>query len=229
MCAMARVCLLVCAHADDAPPPVSANDKARELDDALAGVDERPARAASAPKAAAKKTKKTSATASTPKQSQVAKKPKRKARDEPADESLSSSESSSLSVGDVDGDEFDTLKQSISAGVERDAKKQARKREKAAAKKKAAAAASSADKDLIPDLQPAVVYVGHLPWGLEERQLRGFFSQFGEIGRVKVARNKRTGRSRHFAFVEFMRLHVARTVCDVMDGYIMFRRRLVCT
>ena len=39
--------------------------------------------------------------------------------------------------------------------------------------------------------QSGVVYVGHLPHGFYEEQLEGYFSQFGRVTKVKVARNKK--------------------------------------
>lgn len=39
--------------------------------------------------------------------------------------------------------------------------------------------------------KPGVVYVGHLPHGFYEEQLVSYFSQFGAVDKVKVARNKK--------------------------------------
>ena len=36
-----------------------------------------------------------------------------------------------------------------------------------------------------------VVYIGHLPHGFYEEELKGYFSQFGSINKVRVARNKK--------------------------------------
>jgi nucleolar protein 15 len=36
-----------------------------------------------------------------------------------------------------------------------------------------------------------VVYIGHLPHGFYEEELKKFFSQFGEVSRVKVSRSCR--------------------------------------
>lgn len=44
-------------------------------------------------------------------------------------------------------------------------------------------------------LQSGVVYVGHLPHGFYEEELRSYFSQFGAVKKVKVARNKKVTRS----------------------------------
>jgi len=48
-----------------------------------------------------------------------------------------------------------------------------------------------------------VVYLGHIPYGFFEDQMKGFFSQFGTITRLRLARSKRTGNSKHYAFIEF--------------------------
>ena len=37
----------------------------------------------------------------------------------------------------------------------------------------------------------AVVYLGHIPHGFYEEQMRGFFSQFGTVCRLRLARNKK--------------------------------------
>jgi len=72
-----------------------------------------------------------------------------------------------------------------------------------------------------------VIYLGHLPYGFFEPQMRTFFSQFGEVTQLRLSRNKK-GKSRHYAFVEFLDPVVATIVADTMNGYIMFTRMLVC-
>lgn len=73
-----------------------------------------------------------------------------------------------------------------------------------------------------------VLYLGHIPHGFYEDQMRGFFSQFGMIKRLRLARNKKTGRSKHFAFIEFEHVEVARIVAKSMHGYLMFSKVLAC-
>lgn len=72
----------------------------------------------------------------------------------------------------------------------------------------------------------AVVYVGHLPRGFEEPQLKGYFSQYGEIVRLRMRRNPRTGASRHAAFIEFRHQEVASIVVESMNNYILGGRVL---
>ena len=46
-----------------------------------------------------------------------------------------------------------------------------------------------------------IVYLGHLPKGLEEKELRTYFDQFGKIKKVRLSRSKKTARSRGYAFI----------------------------
>lgn len=87
----------------------------------------------------------------------------------------------------------------------------------------------SSKKPVAPVLTGAgVVYLSHIPHGFYEEQMRAYFSQFGEITRLRMARNRRTGASKHFAFIEFRHEAVARIVVETMDNYLMFGRLLQC-
>ena len=70
--------------------------------------------------------------------------------------------------------------------------------------------------------EPGTLYIGRIPHGFYEPQMKSYFSQFGDITRLRMARNRRTGASKHFAFVEFASAEVARIVADTMDNYLMF-------
>ena len=48
-----------------------------------------------------------------------------------------------------------------------------------------------------------VIYLGHIPKGFFEEQIRGYFEQFGGVTRLRLARSKKTARSRGWAMVEF--------------------------
>ena len=41
------------------------------------------------------------------------------------------------------------------------------------------------------DALPGVIYVGHIPHGFYEVEMRKFFSQFGRVTRVRLARSKK--------------------------------------
>jgi nucleolar protein 15 len=70
--------------------------------------------------------------------------------------------------------------------------------------------------------QPGVMYLGRIPHGFYEHEIRAYFGQFGEITRLRVVRNKKTGASRHRAFIEFADAEVADIAARTMDKYLLF-------
>jgi len=80
--------------------------------------------------------------------------------------------------------------------------------------------------------QPAedrgVLFIGRLPHGFYEDQLKAYFSQFGNVTRLRVSRNKNTGKSKHYGFIEFNSSSVARIVADTMDNYLIMGHILRC-
>ena len=56
----------------------------------------------------------------------------------------------------------------------------------------------------------AQIYVGNLSYRVHERELRNFFSEYGEISRLKVVKDRNTGRSKGFGFVTFDTLKQAK-------------------
>lgn len=46
------------------------------------------------------------------------------------------------------------------------------------------------------------MYVGNIPWGTTEDQLKEHFSKIGAVRAVRVVTDKDTGRPKGFAFVE---------------------------
>ncbi|XP_008781225.1 MKI67 FHA domain-interacting nucleolar phosphoprotein-like isoform X2 [Phoenix dactylifera] len=71
-----------------------------------------------------------------------------------------------------------------------------------------------------------VLYIGHIPHGFYEEQMEGFFQQFGKIKRLRIARNRKTGKSRHYGFLEFENPEVAKVVADEMNNYLLFEHNL---
>lgn len=69
---------------------------------------------------------------------------------------------------------------------------------------------------------PGVMYLARLPHGFYEHELRAYFGQFGEITKLRVVRNKKTGASRHRAFIEFADAEVADIAARTMDKYLLF-------
>lgn len=58
--------------------------------------------------------------------------------------------------------------------------------------------------------------------------MKAYFSQFGPITKLRLSRNRVTGRSKHYAFIEFASASVARVVASTMDNYLMFGHILKC-
>ncbi|MDT0618159.1 MAG: RNA-binding protein [Salinisphaeraceae bacterium] len=46
------------------------------------------------------------------------------------------------------------------------------------------------------------IYVGNLPWGSSEDDLRAAFEAYGEVSSAKIITDRESGRSRGFGFVE---------------------------
>lgn len=43
---------------------------------------------------------------------------------------------------------------------------------------------------------------------------------------MRLSRNKKTGKAKHYAFLEFQYPEVAKIAADAMDGYFMFTQKL---
>jgi nucleolar protein 15 len=67
-----------------------------------------------------------------------------------------------------------------------------------------------------------------VPRGFFEPQMKKYFSQFGRVTRLRLSRNKKTGASKHYAFVEFQSSEVADIVARTMDNYLLFGHILKC-
>lgn len=73
-----------------------------------------------------------------------------------------------------------------------------------------------------------VLSLSRLPHGFYEDQLKAYFSQFGEVTRVRISRNKKSGKSKHYGFIEFDSASVAQIVADTMDNYLLMGHILQC-
>jgi RNA recognition motif-containing protein len=62
------------------------------------------------------------------------------------------------------------------------------------------------------------LYVGNLSFSATEDELREHFSQAGSTGSVAIVKDRATGRSRGFAFVEMSSDGEARKAIEELDG-----------
>jgi nucleolar protein 15 len=72
-----------------------------------------------------------------------------------------------------------------------------------------------------------IVYVGHIPHGFYEKEMRGFFRQFGEVKRLKLFRSAKTNNAKGYAFVELESEEVASVVAQATNGYFLHDKQLV--
>lgn len=68
------------------------------------------------------------------------------------------------------------------------------------------------------------MYIKHLPHGFFEEQLKSYFTQFGAVTRLRLARSTRTLGSKGYAFIEFKYPEVAQIAAEAMNNYIMFKQ-----
>lgn len=69
--------------------------------------------------------------------------------------------------------------------------------------------------------ETGILYIGRIPHGFYEEEMTSYFSQFGTILNLRLSRSKKTGRSRHFAFIEFADRGVAEIVARTMHNYLL--------
>jgi nucleolar protein 15 len=74
----------------------------------------------------------------------------------------------------------------------------------------------------------STIYLGRIPHGFYEDQLRSYFSQFGTLNHVRLSRNKRTGQSKHYAFLQFQEEDAARCAAEAMNNYLLDGKLLKC-
>ncbi|KAA1100578.1 hypothetical protein PGTUg99_024776 [Puccinia graminis f. sp. tritici] len=76
--------------------------------------------------------------------------------------------------------------------------------------------------------QAGVVYLGRIPQGFYEDEMRAYFSQFGEVLRLRLSRCKRTGKPKHYGFIEFKHVEVAQIVAETIHNYLLCGKLLQC-
>jgi len=72
------------------------------------------------------------------------------------------------------------------------------------------------------------IKISRIPYGFFEKEMWGYFSQFGRVLRLKLFRSRKTGNSKGFAFVQFAYESVAKIVTETMNNYLMFDKLLKC-
>jgi RNA recognition motif-containing protein len=71
------------------------------------------------------------------------------------------------------------------------------------------------------------IFVGSLPYSIEEADLRGFFEDYGTVDSVKIIMDKFTGRSKGFGFVEMPNDAEAQKAIEELNGGTVEGRTIV--
>jgi len=71
------------------------------------------------------------------------------------------------------------------------------------------------------------LYVGNLPFGASEEDLRKLFSEAGAVQSVKIVTDSYSGRSRGFGFVEMASQAEAEKAISVVNGKTFMDRTLI--
>lgn len=71
------------------------------------------------------------------------------------------------------------------------------------------------------------IFVGSLPWSLEEADLRESFEAYGAVESVKIITDKFTGRSKGFGFVEMTNDEEGQKAIDELNGATVDGRAIV--
>ena len=70
------------------------------------------------------------------------------------------------------------------------------------------------------------IFVGNLPYNASESELEQAFSAYGAVERVSIIRDRESGQSRGFAFVEMTNSNEAANAINAMNGRELAGRKL---
>lgn len=71
------------------------------------------------------------------------------------------------------------------------------------------------------------IFVGSLPFSIEESRLQELFEEFGEVNSVKIISDKFSGRSKGFGFVEMPDDEQAKNAINELNGSDLDGRKIV--
>ena len=71
------------------------------------------------------------------------------------------------------------------------------------------------------------IFVGSLPFSLEEAELKGFFEEYGEVASARIISDKFSGRSKGFGFIEMPNDEEAKKAIEELNGAEVDGRTIV--
>ena len=73
------------------------------------------------------------------------------------------------------------------------------------------------------------IYVSNLSFNIQDKELSGFFTEYGEVSSAKVIMDKMTSRSRGFGFVEMPDDEASKKAIAALDGTTIDGRTIKVT
>jgi len=70
------------------------------------------------------------------------------------------------------------------------------------------------------------IFVGGLPFKVDERELKEIFEKYGELTSVKLIIDKQSGRSKGFGFVEMADDEAGQQAIDALDSTELYGRTI---
>lgn len=71
------------------------------------------------------------------------------------------------------------------------------------------------------------IYVGNLSWSMTDQDLNDLFATYGEVGSAKILKDKMSGRSKGFGFVEMADDEAAKTAIANLNETDIQGRKLI--
>ncbi len=71
------------------------------------------------------------------------------------------------------------------------------------------------------------IYVGNIDFKVEEHELKSLFEQFGTVDSAKIIKDKFTGCSRGFGFIEMPNEAEAKIAIEQLDGELLGTRNIL--
>lgn len=71
------------------------------------------------------------------------------------------------------------------------------------------------------------IYVGNLSYGTQEGDLKDLFGTFGEVEYARIIKDKESGRSKGFGFVEMPNADEAKAAIEALNGKQHQNRNIV--
>lgn len=78
----------------------------------------------------------------------------------------------------------------------------------------------------LPRMSAINIYVGNLPWSTTDQELGEIFAQYGQVLKAQVIKDRDTGRSRGFGFVEMPTEEEAQRAIEALNNQPLAGRPL---